>query len=212
MELQKTLHEIFLASPHNYFDSFIIFCQAWYTRPAHTLQELKIRENKKLKGDIFEDFCVLYLLHCHGYDKAWRLENVPEEILTSLSLKRRDMGIDILCQKGNTFSAVQCKYKAPTGKKMGLSWKALSTFYALCMRSGPWDKYIVMTNCNYICHVGKKSEKDLSISLHAFQNITSTQWVNMCGLTGQLLSEQTPTLSQEELRNARLKYFVSKDV
>ena len=211
MELQKTLHEIFLASPPNRFDSFILVCQAWYTRPASTLQELKTRENKKLKGDMFEDFCVLYLLHCKGYENVWRLEDVPEEILTRLSLKRRDMGIDIVCQKGEHFSAVQCKYKAPTGKKIGLSWKTLSTFYALCMRSGPWAHYIVMTNCDYVCHVGKKTEKDISISRHAFQNITSTQWVNMCNLKGELLSENKSILTQEELRAARLKHFVSKD-
>jgi len=122
------------------------------------------------------------------------------------------MGIDIVCQKGSSFSAVQCKYKAPNGKKMGLSWKTLSTFYALCMRSGPWDNYIVMTNCNYTYHVGKKSEKDITISLHAFESITTEQWTNMCGLTGQSLCYEKPILSQEELREARLKHFVSKDV
>jgi len=41
MELQKTLHEIFLKAPINRFDSFIVACQAWYKRPAHTLQELR---------------------------------------------------------------------------------------------------------------------------------------------------------------------------
>jgi hypothetical protein len=211
MELQKTLHEIFLKAPINRFDSFIMFCQAWYSKPAHTLQEIKTRENKKIKGDVFEIFCVLYLLNCRDYTNVWRLEDVPEEILTQLSLKRRDMGIDIICQKGQTFSAVQCKYKAPNGKKMGLSWKTLSTFYALCMRSGPWDKYIVMTNCNYICHVGKKTEKDISLSLHAFQNITSAQWIAMCGVQGNQLSESSHVLTQEELREARLKRFASKD-
>ena len=207
MELQKTLHEIFLKAPTNRFDSFIITCQAWYTRPAHNLQELKSRENKKLKGDIFEEFCVLYLLHCCDYDTAWRLEDVPEEVLNKLSLKRRDMGIDIVCQKGEQFSAVQCKYKAPTGKKMGLSWKTLSTFYALCMRSGPWNNYIVMTNCNYVCHVGKKTEKDISISLHAFQNISSEMWIKMCDVKGNTL--EGPTLTQEEMREARLKRFTN---
>jgi len=207
MELQKTLHEIFLASSPNRFDAFIDFCQTWYSKPAHTLTELRTRENKKIRGDIFEEFSVLYLLHCRDYTNVWRLEDVPEDILTLLSLKRRDMGIDLICQKGDIFSAVQCKYKKPTGKKIGLSWKILSTFYALCMRSGPWDKYIVMTNCNYICHVGKKTEKDLSISLHALQNITSEQWIAMCGLKGEKLSVETPQLTQEEMREARLKRF-----
>jgi hypothetical protein len=205
MELQKTLHEIFLASPVNRFDAFINKCQEWYSRPAHTLVELRTRENKKIKGDIFEEFSVLYLLQCKGYDNVWRLEDVPDELLLRLSLKRRDMGIDIICQKGDIFSAVQCKYKKPTGKKIGLSWKTLSTFYALCMRSGPWDKYIVMTNCNYICHVGKKTEKDISISLHSFQEITQEQWLTMCGNIEPC--KPIVALSQDELREARLKRF-----
>jgi predicted helicase len=43
-----------------------------------------------------------------GYENVWRLEDVPESILEKLSLKRRDMGIDIICQNGDAFSAVQC--------------------------------------------------------------------------------------------------------
>ena len=206
MDLQKTLHEIFLKAPPNRFDAFIEECQRWYSIPAHTFTELRTRENKKIRGDIFEEFSVLYLKFCMGYENVWRLEDVPEAILEKLSLKRRDMGIDIICQNGDAFSAVQCKYKKPTEKKMGVSWKALSTFYALCMRSGPWDKYIVMTNCNFVRHVGKKTEKDVSISIHAFQNITSENWLRMCQVEGNVLSTHTP-LTQEEMREARLKRF-----
>lgn len=205
MEIEKILHEVFLASPPNRFDEFINRCQIWYNKPAHTLTELRTRQNKKIKGDIFEEFCVLYLKHCKGYDNVWRLEDIPEAILTNLSLKRRDMGIDLICQKGPHYSAVQCKYKKPTLKKQGVSWKTLSTFYALCMRSGPWSSYIVMTNCNYICHVGKKTEKDISISLNAFQNITQDNWFNMCGF--QPTCQIESTLTQEEMREARLKRF-----
>jgi predicted helicase len=207
MEIQKILHEVFLAVPHNRFDAFVLRCQEWYNKPAHTLNELRTRQNKKIKGDIFEEFCVLYLKHCKAYDNVWRLEDVPEEILRNLSLKRRDMGIDLICQKGQTFSAVQCKYKKPTLKKQGVSWKALSTFYSLCMRSGPWESYIVMTNCNYICHVGQKTEKDISISLLALQNITQEQWFNMCG--SQPICQIEPSITQEELRQARLKRFAN---
>lgn len=138
MDLQKTLHEIFLSSPPNRFDAFIYTCQKWYARPAHNLAELKSRDNKKIKGDIFENFSVLYL-QSNGYE-AWRLEDVPEPLLTQLALKRRDMGIDIVCVKDGLYSSVQCKYIAPKDKKVGLSWRTLSTFYALCARSGPWDK------------------------------------------------------------------------
>ena len=116
MDLQKTLYEIFLSGstraqgePINRFDAFIDVCQRWYARPAHTLAELNSRDNKKIKGDIFENFSVLYL-QSKGYE-AWRLEDVPDDILTSLALKRKDMGIDIVCIKDGKYSAVQCNVK-----------------------------------------------------------------------------------------------------
>jgi len=210
MDLQKSLYEIYLTSPPNRFDAFIALCQQYYARPAHTLAELKSRDNKKIKGDIFENFSVLYL-QSKGYE-AWRLEDVPELLLTQLALKRRDMGIDIVCVKDGLYSAVQCKYLAPKDKKVGLPWRTLSTFYALCMRSGPWDKHIVMTNCHYVSRVGKKSDKDISIVLNSFQTMTSEEWLQMCGYSGSECTEPTFTqtekvLSPDELRAARLKRF-----
>jgi predicted helicase len=61
-----------------------------YEQPAHTFTEMRTRENKKIRGDIFEEFCVLYLKHVRKYDSVWRLEDVPDEILVQLSLKRQD--------------------------------------------------------------------------------------------------------------------------
>jgi len=206
MDIQALLHELFLKGPANCFDAFIQECQRWYEKPAHNFVELRTRENKKIRGDIFEVFCVLYLKEIKGYDEAWRLEDVPEEVLLKLSMKRKDMGIDLIAKKGTEYSAVQCKYKKPTGKKTSITWKALSTFYALCMRTGPWEKYIVMTNCNYTRHVGAKTEKDLSICLQSFQSLTKDQWISLCGVEGNVLTGPTP-LNAEELRAARLKYF-----
>ena len=210
MDLQKSLYEIYLATPPNRFNAFIAMCQQYYSRPAHTIAELKSRDNKKIKGDIFENFCVLYL-QSKGYE-AWRLEDVPEPLLTQLSLKRRDMGIDIVCVKDGLYSAVQCKYLAPKGKKFGLPWRTLSTFYALCMRSGSWDKHIVMTNCDYVSRVGKKSDKDISFVLKSFQDMTSEEWLQMCGSLSSSPTESTFTqsekvLSPDELRAARLRRF-----
>jgi hypothetical protein len=62
INVKKLLHEIFLRHPENYFDEFIKECQVFYNEPAHTLTELRTRANKKIKGDIFEEFCVLYLI------------------------------------------------------------------------------------------------------------------------------------------------------
>ena len=204
---------MFLRSPRNLFDEFIAECQKWYDQPAHTFTEMRTRDNKKIRGDIFEDFCVLYLKHVRGYSQVWRLQDVPDDILGGLGLKRQDMGIDILCEKDGKYTAVQCKYKKHTGykSKTTVTWKQLSTFYALVLRTGPWEKYIVMTNCDYVRHMGKKSPKDLSICLRTFQKTTKEQWVRMCGLEGHTVEPTTKAkvLTPEELRAARLARFTA---
>jgi len=209
--LEQLLHKILLKSPPNLFDEFINECQKFYEQPAHTMTEMRTRDNKKIRGDIFEDFCVLYLKFVKNYTNAWRLEDVPEDILTKLSLKRKDMGIDLIVENEGIYSAVQCKYKKQMGyKKTSVTWKALSTFYALCMRSGPWDKYIVMTNCDYARHVGKKTDKDLSICIGTFRKMNSGDWVKMCKITGNTITEvkeKIKPLTQEELRLKRLAFY-----
>ena len=126
IELKTLLHTVFLRSPKNYFDEFIKECQAWYSNPAHTFTEMRTRANKKIRGDIFEEFCVLYLKEIKGYESVWRLEDIPEEILQSLSMKRKDMGIDLVVSIGGEFYAVQCKYKAPTVRKSSISWTLMA--------------------------------------------------------------------------------------
>jgi predicted helicase len=222
MELSKILHQVFLRSPTNLFDEFIIECQKWYSQPAHSLVEMRKRDNKKIRGDIFEEFCVLYLKHIKSYSQVWRLPDVPEEILLQLSLKRRDMGIDILCENNGIYTAVQCKYKK---RGSAVTWKELSTFYALCLRTGPWQKYIVMTNCQFVTHMGQKTEKDLSICSGTFRNITSEDWIKMCNVTGQTLAnipesneinintqlpENNVENEKDKLRRLRLAYYESK--
>ena len=134
--LQELLYKIFLQSPPNLFDRFITECQNYYEKPAHTLLEIKQRDNKKIKGDIFEEFSVLYLKYITKYNNVWLLKDVPEDILIKLNMKRQDMGIDLIAEHNGVFHAIQCKYKKGcTIKKNVLSWKQLSTFYALCMRT-----------------------------------------------------------------------------
>lgn len=216
--MESLLHTILLRgipAGTTFFDEFTKECQKWYEQPAHTFTEMRTRDNKKIRGDIFEEFCVLYLKHVRGYDQVWRLEDVPDHILGGLSLKRPDMGIDIICEKNGRYTAVQCKYKKHTGYKSKtiVTWKQLSTFYALVLRTGPWDKYIVMTNCDYVRHMGKKTEKDLSICLRRFQQITKEQWTRMCGLHGHTIAEEPKAkpkvLSADELRAARLARFTA---
>jgi predicted helicase len=207
--MQQVLHTILLRSPPNLFDEFQVECQKWYEQPAHTLTEMRTRDNKKIRGDIFEEFTVLFLKHARNFDEVWRLGDIPEDVLDKLGLKRnQDMGIDIVAKKDGKYYAVQCKYKKHTSfKKNILTWKQLSTFYALCLRTGPWEKYIVVTNCEYTRHAGKKSEKDVSICLKTLQGITKEQWTRMCELEGNTLMDSVAPKTLEELRAARLAKF-----
>ena len=190
--LQEELYKIFLRSPHNLFDEFILECQKWYEVPAHTFSEMRIRDNKKIRGDKFEEFCVLYLKFVKGHKNVWLLKDVPDDVLVKLHLARRDMGIDIIIETTlNTYIAVQCKYKKHTGFKQNiLSWKSLSTFYALCLRTGPWEKYIIMTNCIYTRHQGKKTKQDVSYCLKTLQNITKDEWLSMCNTVGNKTEDE----------------------
>lgn len=219
--LPNILHQVFLRSPTNLFDEFVLECQKWYSQPAHSLTEMRKRDNKKIRGDIFEEFCVLYLIHVRNYEKVWRLPDVPDEILTKLNMKRRDMGIDIICENNGVYTAVQCKYKKHSNnRKHCVTWKELSTFYALCLKTQiSWDKYIVMTNCEYITHMGKKTEKDQSICIGTFRNITKDEWIKMCNIKGNVLNgnidsniniEVNNNTEKEKLRALRLAYFESK--
>ena len=209
--LEDLLHNIFLKSPKNLFDEFISKCQDFYERPAHNLVELRTRKNTKIKGDIYEEFCVLYLKNIKKYDNVWRLQDVPDNILINLGLKRRDMGIDIIAEKDGLYDAVQCKYKKAGSKtKNVLSWKTLSTFYALCMCSGihnennkrEWNKHIVMTNCDYVRHVGEKTNKDSSICLKSFQKISKDEWLSMCDIQYHKLNEDK--LNEDKLNEDKI--------
>jgi len=224
LNLKKLLHEIFLRSPTNLFDEFINECAKWYEKPAHSFTEMRTRANKKIRGDIFEDFCALYLLHIKKYEEVWRLEDVPDTILEELALKRRDMGIDIIVKHHNEYYAVQCKYKKHSNaRKNSVSWKSLSTFYALCLRTGKqieskreWQKYIVMTNCDFARHEGEKSQKDISMCIGTFRKITKDEWLLMCDVKGSTLKEPLKEhLNEPEFLNEVVddkKSKLSKDV
>ena len=171
-----------------------------------SIQQLKTRENMKIRGDLFESFCQLYLLHTRKYDDVWLLRDVPDNVLSTLHLSRNDMGIDIICRKDDLFYAIQAKYRKFTGKTRVLSWKSLSTFYALCLRSGPWCSYIVMTNCNYVRRVGKKTPNDVSICLQSFRNMKHDDWIVLGQLKGYVLTESPRNIdSAESLREARIR-------
>jgi hypothetical protein len=193
-------------SVENMFDEFIRQATRFYERPAHSMQELKARQNTKARGDIFEEFCATYLRRVCRYEDVWLLADAPDATLELLGMKRRDMGIDIVVHDSGSFYAVQCKYKKRA--EHGVGWKELSTFYALCMRTGPWSRHIVMTNCRCVRHQGRRTIADASICLSSLRALTSDQWGSMAQADVPTSPALPPeALTPEELRKRRLVHF-----
>ncbi len=220
-KLQKTIEKAILAyhkdKSKTIFDQLIQFCQEHYEGPAHTIGEIKQKQNTKIKGDVFEHFVYLFLLHAYKvkFDNVWLLKDVPPETLKKLKLKRSDMGIDLIAEKNGNYWAVQAKYRKRKAKaRHGLTWNQLSTFFALAARTGPYLRYVVVTNTDFVPHkhLGGKGEKDVSICYRTLAKIKIEKWMAMAGLEGQTLEDDQPMeeLDVETLREKRLKYFEGK--
>lgn len=173
----------------NVFDEVIAAIEYEFSRPARDIQEMKNRDNKKKKGDIWEAFCKDWLLATENYIKVWLLDEYNEEFHRTF-LTKQDNGIDIIAQTNTGLQSIQCKYKN-RGK---ISWKTLSTFLALSERTGPWEKYIVMTNSTGVTHKLPKTVKDKSICQKTFRNTTREHWLRMIGkdIGYQLIPEIKP--------------------
>jgi hypothetical protein len=186
------------------FDAIMIYLESRMTVPCNNIIEFKQRSTKS-KGDFFEQFCLLYL------------NEVSDDMLTQLKLRRQDLGIDLIIQTSEGYIAVQVKYRVHNLKKLktALGWGQLSTFYALCERTGPWIKHLVMTNCDYVSRKGMKNEKDWTIAIKSFQSTPRSVWLSMIdSKPGYLLNAKSSVskinLSIEELRHKRLAFYNSK--
>uniref|UniRef100_A0A6C0HCV9 Mrr-like domain-containing protein n=1 Tax=viral metagenome TaxID=1070528 RepID=A0A6C0HCV9_9ZZZZ len=184
---------------------------------AHNMVELKEKaNNKKKKGDLFEAFCFLYLEIVLNHEQVWFYKDFPKELKDQFHLTKNDFGIDLLSKKGDHYYAVQCKYKKPQDKVQIISWRALSTFYAMVVKTGPWLKHITMTNVNGCKHIGQKTEKDWSICIGTFRKIDHFMWLKMSKEQDKI-SENTFVLEnkitdKEIMRNKRLAYFSSNTI
>tara|TARA_Y100000389_G_scaffold205076_1_gene262770 strand:+ start:7411 stop:8046 length:636 start_codon:yes stop_codon:yes gene_type:complete len=177
-------------------------------KPCNNLYELRQKQNnKKQKGDLFEEFCKIYLTKINKYTNVWLLKEVPENILNNLCLKRLDMGIDLICQNKDDYYAFQVKFRKKSGKKRILSWNCVSTFYALCYNTGPWKECYVITNCDYVRHA-TKGKKQKSICLQTFRNISNDLWIKMYSDLKDT-NNIIPEVNVDELRNLRLKRFLN---
>lgn len=224
--MNNTLHKSMASvmfKQGNLFDNFMSAIDEYHEKAAHTIAELK--STTKQKGDLWEEFCCLYLTKIRGFEYAWCLNDIPKEIKSSLGLGTKNLGIDIVAYYNGFYYAIQCKYRKNSGigqqpktsksyltkgykSKGSISWKELSTFYALCARTGPWAKHIVITNCHYVTHAnGSKSDKDMSICLGSFSSLTTDDFRTMLDMQGSILNSSSKIISQETVRNARLKFL-----
>ena len=206
--------QVILSKQHtNVFDELLEEFNRHYGRPSHSMQEMRDRANKKIKGDMFEHFALLYLQHVLKI-KAWLLEDVPDDVLSQVKVTRRDMGIDIIgVDSHERYYAVQVKYRSTSSYKSRVivGWKQLSTFFALAARSGPYYKTIVFTNAHGVKRVGGVKKGDKSICLGSLRRVKAKEWLDMAGVQGQKLeSEKRRKLTRSGLRKARLAAFDTK--
>lgn len=183
---KNTITKLLSIPDSNIFDGCVQAIELEHGKPVTNLSDLKKREDKKKKGDLWEKFCKEWLISSDKYKNVWLFNEWIDYCSTSrqnaFGLKsKQDNGIDIIAELENgKFVAVQCKYRKDMNKKV--TWNTLSTFIGLCERTGPWEKYIVMTNGKGVTRKVPKSKKDKSICVGTFRGTSRTQWLKMAGL------------------------------
>lgn len=211
-----------LSKPNaNVFDEIISSIEYEFTKPVTSITEMKERDNKKRKGDIWELFSRDWLLASDTYVNVWLLSDYIS-IYPNSFLTKQDNGIDLIGKTTNgMWHAIQCKYRSG---KSRVDWKSLSTFIALCERSKspdgtPWDKHVVVTNCASVTHKLPKTSKDKSICLRSLRNTKRDHWLKIINKenTHSLIETQHNNgvylniirneLTPTELRNRRLQHF-----
>jgi hypothetical protein len=201
---------------YNIFDGLVALMQTNWDASPTTMAELRLAKKTKDKGDLLEHFAYLYFKHVYQINKqkaseVYILKDAPDDVLEHLQLKRHDMGIDLILRfdpqlsptnpstsqrrrTSATYCAVQVKYRQPNAYKpqAGVSWTDLSTFYALVNRSGPYRKHIILTNANYVRHIGKKEFKDQSICIGSLRKIGRDDWISMASFVSHRANDEIP--------------------
>ena len=194
-EIQGYIRSALSKSGVNTYDYVSDCLQAFYDRSVSNVAQ----RTKNESGFIFEHFCLLYL-KAKGYGECWLLADAPAEVLEKLKMSRVDLGIDIIIKHANGYFAVQAKWRSNKNKKakISLTWNKLSTFYALCARTGPWLKCIVMTNCDYVRRQGNKLKIDHTIAKGRIRAASRARWIAMAGLQEGGRSLLSATISEDD--------------
>jgi predicted helicase len=161
--------------------------------------------SSNVKGDLFENFCYIYLKRFREFEKVWMYKEIPLDIRNKLNLTTMDYGIDLVClDKHNNYYAIQAKYRKRQNYITSLSWRKLSTFYAMVHKTGPFVKYIVITTTDKLTNIGKDLKEEEFIGFNQLKEIDLDGWKKISNY-----SEKKKSL--EEIRKKRIDYFDKKD-
>lgn len=206
-DITNTIKQSLSKIESNIFDDLCHLFQSYFERSCNNILQLRKR-TQKTKGECFEIFCCLFLQE-KGY-QCWLLSELSTEQLHSFNLGRQDVGIDLVAEKNGNYYPVQCKFRKPTKDCKGrqvhrVIWKDLSTFLSLCQRTGGtrgWKKHIIMTNADYCCWKGKKSNKDYTIGKKTFQNQTRMFWYSMVYPNNTLITSTSQSVKNKEQQSS----------
>lgn len=212
------------------FDEIIKDVEMYANQPVTGMLQLRSKNANGMKGNLWEEFCLIYLMQTRKCPQVWKLSDIPVDISKELKLPRsQDNGIDLVGYIPNKgYVAIQCKYRSPYSKSVAyrngsriftlpkVTWNSISTFVGLCAQTGPWYQHWIVTNCTgMVSRKVPRTEKDRSICLKSFQNTSREDWISiMKSFSGYSYEEKCASqnddskqLSLDELRLARLKRF-----
>lgn len=196
----------------NIFELLVNQIEIYFDRKVNNMKGIKDKHNKKLKGDVWELFCKLYLQSTSKYKRVWLFKEIPSKAKEKIGLSNstQDNGIDIVCKDfSGKYHSVQCKYR---GHGERVCWKNLGTFIGLSERC-KFRKIIVMTNSSGVTRKLVKSKKDVTIAKGTFRAIKLREWKEMVGFSEPEVLQENIEIPEtiEDLREARLKYFQNKN-
>jgi hypothetical protein len=146
-----------------------------------------VNYDKKLKGNIWEVFSLLWLIGTKVCKNVWRITSteynpIPQKIAKKLNVSdTNDSGIDLVGElKSGKYIAIQCKYRSNIIDDLRLPWKEISTFVGLCRQTGPWEKIAISANYNCMWPLRiPQIESDRIIQIDVFRATTKTDWANI---------------------------------
>jgi predicted helicase len=164
--------------------------------------------SSNVKGDLFEHFSYMYLKRYREFKEVWLYKDIPLDIKDKLDLTTMDYGIDLIClDKHNNYYAIQAKYRKRHNYKTSLSWRHLSTFYAMVHKTGPFVKYIVITTTDKLTNIGKDLNEEEFIGFNQLNEIDLEGWKKISNFEEKKVNK---IKSLEDIREKRINYFDKK--